>query len=740
MIILQLVTKRQYRGAEVFAANLSEELIGFGHEIIFAGLYKNTSNVLEVKAAENLDISGEKGNNFSLSLVRNLISLVKRTNPDVIQCNGSDTLKYMVAASYFLPKVPIIYRNISTISEWMGSRTKLELYKAIFNRVDHVTSVGSAPIEDLISTLNFPKDKTSVIRRGIPCEQKEIASCTQELRKELNLHPDTKIVMHVGNFSPEKNHIFLLDVFEKIAKNNSEIKLVCVGDGITYSKIQSEIQKRNLGDTIILLGFKKNIAELLAGADCVVLSSLIEGVPGVILEAAVQGKPSVASNVGGVKEVLINEKTGYIIDDFDIDEFAEKITQLCLNNDLRFKLGQNGRELALNEFDPIKNARKFEKLYASLSGIDLQPVQKKNKKLRILQIIQKKQLRGAEVFCCQLSNHLLKLGHEVEVYSIFDGTSELKFQKGVKCFHGNQNMRHFDYRGWKNIHEVIKAFKPDLVQANAADTLKYTVYSKKMFGWKQPILYRNATSVSSYYINTYLTNNINSFLLKNVNHIFSVSDFSKNDLVQLYSNTKDKTEVIPIGIDELHFENKSVLKENSFNLIHIGSLTEEKNHLGLLQIFQSILNEKNNIHLNIIGDGPLRNKIEEKIILLGLEMSVSFHGEVSNPYDYIKQADVMVLPSIIEGMPAVLLEAMYCKTPVVAYNVGGIPEIVNEHTGFLIEKGEQEAFKNAVLEILAVKPEHKIQNAYNMVKKDFMNDKIAERFVDSYQQLVVEKK
>jgi len=372
MKILQLVTRRQYRGAEVFAANLSEELIKLGHEIIFAGLYKNNSNILKVDEAENVDISGGKSNKLSFSLVGNLISLVKRTKPDVIQCNGSDTLKYMVAASFFLPKIPISYRNISTISEWMGSKAKLELYKAIFTRVDHVTSVGSGPIQDLISTLNYPKKKTSVIRRGIPGEQKELEPCAQNLRNELNLHSDTKIVIHVGNFSPEKNHQFLLDVFEKVAKDHAEIKLVCVGDGITYDKIQTEIESRDLGNTIHLLGFRRDIPELLAGADCIVLSSLIEGVPGVILEAAVQGKPSIASNVGGVKEVLIDEKTGYIIDDFDVDVFVEKITQLCLNDKLRFTLGKNARELVLNEFNPVKNARKFEQLYAALAGIELQ--------------------------------------------------------------------------------------------------------------------------------------------------------------------------------------------------------------------------------------------------------------------------------------------------------------------------------------------------------------------------------
>ena len=116
MKILQMVTKRQYRGAEVFAANLSVELLNFGHQIIFAGLYRNTSSILEVKGAKNIDLVESKTGLLSVHLVRAIVKLINTEQPDVVQCNGSDTLKYVVTASYFTKKTPITYRNISTIS------------------------------------------------------------------------------------------------------------------------------------------------------------------------------------------------------------------------------------------------------------------------------------------------------------------------------------------------------------------------------------------------------------------------------------------------------------------------------------------------------------------------------------------------------------------------------------------------------------------------------------------------
>lgn len=365
MKILQLVTSRQYRGAEVFAANLSSELLSFGHQIIFAGLYQNFSDVLEVSGARNLDLYDKKTGNFSFKLVKALVEIIQIEKPDIVQCNGSDTLKYMVAASFFTPKVPVTYRNISTISEWIDNPLKLFIYKILFKRVDHVTSVGGQSIGDLISILDYPAEQTSVIRRGIPLKKMDLSSST-ELRRKLELKDSDKIVIHIGNFSPEKNHEFLLDVFSDLKISNPNIKLVLVGTGITFERINEKIQEFGLNHTVFPIGFQKDIPELIAQVNCLALCSKVEGVPGVILEAGSQKKPSISTNVGGVKEVLIDNETGYIIDDFNKKEYTRKLVQLVNNRELNKEMGNKAYNLVIEEFNPEMNARKFEKLYEGL--------------------------------------------------------------------------------------------------------------------------------------------------------------------------------------------------------------------------------------------------------------------------------------------------------------------------------------------------------------------------------------
>lgn len=354
--------------------------------------------------------------------------------------------------------------------------------------------------------------------------------------------------------------------------------------------------------------------------------------------------------------------------------------------------------------------------------------------MRILQIIQKKQYRGAEIFACQLSNHLLDQGHSVEVYSIYDGSAHLPFQAGVKTLKRDSRKRYYDLTGWRDLAEIVKKFKPDVVQANAADTLKYAVISRILFGWKSPIIFRNA-SASSFYIKTWSSKMMNSFLLKQTDLIISVSEASKRDLNKMFPFTELKSFVVPVGIEVNDGSKDAAFKHfdrKKNNLIHVGSFTPEKNHLELLEMFVEIKENLPSAVLHLLGDGPLRESTQKIVKQKNLEDHVVFHREKEDPIPFVREADVLLLPSIIEGLPAVLLEAMYNKIPVVAYDVGGVSEVLEGYEKNLIPFRENEKFVQAVVDLVRHPDQTQVEAGYQRVLTGYSNGEIAKRFLFLY--------
>jgi glycosyltransferase involved in cell wall biosynthesis len=357
----------------------------------------------------------------------------------------------------------------------------------------------------------------------------------------------------------------------------------------------------------------------------------------------------------------------------------------------------------------------------------------------IFQLIQKPQLRGVEVFTSQLSKHLEHLGHTVYLICLYQGDADLDYQRMIKL-NRPLRKRFYDIKGWKHLANIIKEKNPDLIQVNAADTLKFGVFSKILFKWEQPIVYRNANKMGDF-IKNRMHFFYNKFLVEHIDYTISVSDLCSVDFVRVFNYDTQKQQTTPIGI-----ENKKIndfpsdlryLKKKGPLLLNIAGFVPEKNHIGLIYIFEKVLLKYPSAQLLLIGKGKLEDNIRGIVCKRCLSDSIHFFGYRKDVLEIMKGVDVFVLSSLIEGLPGVILEAMYCKIPVIAYNVGGISEVIKPgETGWLINKDDEQGFVAAIGEALNYnEKESMINNAYKLICSKYMNSQIAKQFENTYQKL-----
>ena len=117
----------------------------------------------------------------------------------------------------------------------------------------------------------------------------------KKIKKELGLEKNI-VIGHIGRFNPQKNHKFLIDIFEKCFEKNQKVRLMLIGDGEGRKEIENKVKERGLQDNVIFMGVRRDVPELLQAMDVFVFPSLYEGLPVTMIEEQAAGVPAVISN------------------------------------------------------------------------------------------------------------------------------------------------------------------------------------------------------------------------------------------------------------------------------------------------------------------------------------------------------------------------------------------------------------------------------------------------------------
>lgn len=169
------------------------------------------------------------------------------------------------------------------------------------------------------------------------------------------------VIVSVGRFKAPKDFVSLVRALRDLPAGTFSAHLI--GSGPEHATVAREIRELGLTDAVELLGERENVPELLAKADVFVLSTLSEGLPMTVLEAMAAGVPVVASDVGGVPELVVHEETGLLVPAGDRVALASALARLLAEPDLRRRLGSAGRVRAETTFGLESFRRAYVELF-----------------------------------------------------------------------------------------------------------------------------------------------------------------------------------------------------------------------------------------------------------------------------------------------------------------------------------------------------------------------------------------
>lgn len=345
MKILYVITGLGQGGAERIVCDLADQMNAQGHTVKIAYL---TGDILTKPYSTDIEIIKINLNHlFTLPRAyQKLSKVIRHFSPDVVHA-------HMVHANIFTRLVRVntpIRKLICTAhNSNEGGWIRMQSYRFTHKLADLTTNVSKEASQAFIEKKAVPNENIETIYNGINLNKFYYRSAAREkILNELNLDKNIYLILAVGRFNEQKDYPNLLKALEVLKnKGLKKFKLMIAGDGELRAEIERKITALNLNDDVVLLGRRNDIPDLMSAADLFVLPSAYEGFGLVVAEAMACETLVVATDCGGVAEVLNNPD--FLVEPTNPIEMAEKI-------EYTMQLAENSKkEIILKNLNQVWN-------------------------------------------------------------------------------------------------------------------------------------------------------------------------------------------------------------------------------------------------------------------------------------------------------------------------------------------------------------------------------------------------
>jgi glycosyltransferase involved in cell wall biosynthesis len=384
--LLLVINGTDFGGTETALLQLAVRLQARGHEVEVLSIKRPGRIAAQLEAAGVPVATLDMADADSLAqLARGTLALWRRIRGrrvDVVQS--------------FLPRANVMSRvanrfgararhvSCERSTDFNRSRQVQRLNRWTAPWTDRVLAVSSAVRDVVVHRDGLPEERVSVLGNGLDLDALD-AVPRVDVRGELGLPPEALLLCSVGRLVRDKGHAYLLQAFAQGLERWPAAHLVLVGEGPEEARLRDDTSRLRLDGRVHFLGFREPVAAVLKGCDVFVLPSLEEGFPVTVLEAMACGLPVVASDVGGVADVVARGRTGLIVPAAErwdggtrdaahadglaarpVEALRDALAALVADAPARVRMGRNGRRRVESHFSLDHVVTSLEALYREL--------------------------------------------------------------------------------------------------------------------------------------------------------------------------------------------------------------------------------------------------------------------------------------------------------------------------------------------------------------------------------------
>jgi glycosyltransferase involved in cell wall biosynthesis len=298
---------------------------------------------------------------FELPIFRRLHQYIRANRFDVVHTHHFTQLFY-AALPARLAGARIVHTEHEFFS-YTESGIPRTLIRPLSRLCESMTVVGPEVAEYFVKTIGIPAARVTIVPNGV--DVKSFDYDAGAARHELGLDRGEFIVGTIGRLEPEKDQITLLDVFRQFSAGHPQTRLMIAGDGSLAGELRAYADRIGVADRTLFLGYRRDVSKLLAAMDAFILPSIREGLPISLIEAMAARRAVVASDVGGVSDLVRDGEHGFVVAARDTAGFVAALQRLKACPELRKRFGHAGRSTVEASFSLSAMLRAYEELYMS---------------------------------------------------------------------------------------------------------------------------------------------------------------------------------------------------------------------------------------------------------------------------------------------------------------------------------------------------------------------------------------